>query len=355
MTRRKRPETRQLVWIGTHLALLACLVCGCGGEQAKKNPPAAAVKPEPEAELPEIIHRDPAEVVVAVDGTTLTQGKLDHEVTRMLTAQGGQMSPDREQQMRKMARERVIEGFIAETVLLNEAQRRNIQVEEPEVQKAISEIQGQAPAGTTLETILQMTGMSEKEFRERLTSDLKIEKLLDVCTAELPQATDEEIQAFYAESRSEFEQTETVHARHVLIKCDSQQDPIAREGKKLEAENIRKKLLDGEDFASLAAGHSDCPSKERGGDLGTFERGQMVKPFEEAAFSQKVNEIGPVIETDFGFHIIEVLAHNAAGTTPLTEVRDKIAAHLKKKTERAAIGKYLKELQDKAKITYATE
>ena len=97
----------------------------------------------------------------------------------------------------------------------------------------------------------------------------------------------------------------TVRARHILLATQSM-DAAAKAKRKKAAEQIRKQLIDGADFAEMAAKHSDCPSKQRGGDLGTFSRGSMVKPFEDAAFSQKENVIGPVVETKFGYHIVQV-------------------------------------------------
>ena len=68
--------------------------------------------------------------------------------------------------------------------------------------------------------------------------------------------------------------------------------------------NLKVKISDGTDFAELAGEISDCPSGSKGGNLGTFGRGQMVKIFEDTAFALKINETSDIIETEFGFHII---------------------------------------------------
>ena len=73
--------------------------------------------------------------------------------------------------------------------------------------------------------------------------------------------------------------------------------------------------MKGDDFAEIARKNSDCPSKEVGGDLNFIRKGQTVKPFEDAAFSQKKNAIGPVITTEYGYHIIQVLDRKPAKTT----------------------------------------
>ena len=101
----------------------------------------------------------------------------------------------------------------------------------------------------------------------------------------------------------------------------------------------------------MATKNSDCPSKQNGGDLGTFSRGQMVKPFEDAAFSQKTKEIGPVVETDFGFHIIQVLEHQSAQVAKLDAAAKKqISDFLERQKQQAAFEGLVKRLKAGANI-----
>jgi parvulin-like peptidyl-prolyl isomerase len=79
----------------------------------------------------------------------------------------------------------------------------------------------------------------------------------------------------------------------------------------------------------------------------------MSKTFEEAAFSQKVNQIGPVIETKHGYHVVQVLEHNQEATQTLDEARERITAHLNKKARQKALSDYLEALKSKAEIKYA--
>jgi peptidyl-prolyl cis-trans isomerase C len=86
---------------------------------------------------------------------------------------------------------------------------------------------------------------------------------------------------------------DTVRARHILT------------NDKVRAETLHQKILDGFDFAKLAEDHSTCPSKAQGGDLGQFGRGQMVKPFEDAAFGLEIGGLSQPVQTQFGYHIIQ--------------------------------------------------
>src|SRR5690606_7266707 len=90
-----------------------------------------------------------------------------------------------------------------------------------------------------------------------------------------------------------------------------------------------KQLDDGADFEALAKEHSvDITSAKKGGDLGYFTRGQMVPPFEEAAFSLPIGQVSDVVETQFGFHLVKVDDHKEARTVPLEEVREQIVSAL---------------------------
>ncbi len=99
------------------------------------------------------------------------------------------------------------------------------------------------------------------------------------------------------------------HTRHILLKVSSDADRKTKLLKKRELEGYRKLIVDGKaDFSEIAMEYSDCPSGKRaGGDLGFFKRGVMVPEFEKAAFGQQVGVVGPVIETPFGYHIVEVM------------------------------------------------
>jgi len=109
--------------------------------------------------------------------------------------------------------------------------------------------------------------------------------------------------------------------------------------------------VNGADFAALAAKSSDCPSKQNGGDLGFFSRGQMVKSFEDAAFSQQKDAIGPVVETQFGFHIIQVVERRSAQTMKLEgETKQQVTTFLETQKQKAAFESLIKRLKAGANI-----
>lgn len=101
--------------------------------------------------------------------------------------------------------------------------------------------------------------------------------------------------------------SESVRASHILLMYQGSSRSTATRTKDqalAQINDLKAQLDGGADFASLAQQHSDCPSKAKGGDLGPFGRGQMVKPFEDAAFTMPVGQTSGIIETPFGYHLI---------------------------------------------------
>lgn len=154
--------------------------------------------------------------------------------------------------------------------------------------------------------------------------------------------TDAEIAERYENNPDNYRQPETVSARHILIKVDPKATPEVVAQKKQEIEKILKKARAGEDFAKLARKYSEDPSKSKGGELGTFERGDMVKPFSDKAFSMKVGQISEPVRTRYGWHIIKVEGHQKAGIKPLEAVKADIR---KKLVEQKAKSKAYDEAQ----------
>jgi peptidyl-prolyl cis-trans isomerase D len=140
--------------------------------------------------------------------------------------------------------------------------------------------------------------------------------------------TEAEVNAWYEGRRSQFEQPEERRASHILIASEKLGVDKARAKAEQVLAEIRKNPGS---FAEQARQHSDDPgSAGKGGDLGFFGRGMMVKPFEDSAFSLGEGEISGIVESDFGFHIIKLTGIHAAKLKPLAEVRDQIEAELKK-------------------------
>jgi peptidyl-prolyl cis-trans isomerase D len=142
-----------------------------------------------------------------------------------------------------------------------------------------------------------------------------------------------DMQDYYESNLEKFKNPKTVQARHILIKVDQNAKPEEVESARQRAEDVLKLARDGQDFAALARQYSEGPTKTKGGDLGTFRREAMVKPFADKAFSMKAGDISDPVRTRFGWHIIKVENANPAKTLSLDEARADIEKTLK--TERS--------------------
>ncbi|MFQ5329768.1 MAG: SurA N-terminal domain-containing protein [Thermodesulfobacteriota bacterium] len=142
--------------------------------------------------------------------------------------------------------------------------------------------------------------------------------------AKVPEA---DIKSYYEENISTFEIPKEVQASHILIRPSKKTDDSGNDDGEAQkrAEDILSQLRKGKGFAALAKQYSEDPgSAKKGGELGYFKRGDMVKPFENAAFSLKAGETSDIVKSDFGYHIIKVTDVKEARTLPIEDVRDDI-------------------------------
>ena len=141
------------------------------------------------------------------------------------------------------------------------------------------------------------------------------------------QVGEAEIVRSFEENRAKYSTPEQRQARHILFKVDPE-NAKEKDIRKREAEKVLELVRAGGDFAKLADEYSQDPAKGNGGDLGTFSRGRMVKPFEEAVFSMKKGEVSGLVETPFGFHIIKLEGIIPESNRTLAEVKDSISKEL---------------------------
>ncbi|PKM50914.1 MAG: peptidylprolyl isomerase [Firmicutes bacterium HGW-Firmicutes-7] len=146
-----------------------------------------------------------------------------------------------------------------------------------------------------------------EEATHGLLQRYAIQKLLQNITA-----TDEEVQLYYEKNKNKFISSDQLKARHILVEKES------------EAKKIKGEIEGGLDFSEAAQKYSTCPSKEKGGDLGLFEKGRMVPEFEEVAFALEVGELSDLVKTSFGYHLIMVDEKIAAGEKTFEEVASQL-------------------------------
>jgi peptidyl-prolyl cis-trans isomerase C len=162
---------------------------------------------------------------------------------------------------------------------------------------------------------------------------------------------EKDLKSYYDTHTNEFKTPEMIKARHILVKIDPAASEEDKKKAREKAEDILKKIKGGEDFAGLAADLSDDPgSKAKGGDLGFFPRGRMVKPFEDAAFSLKTGELSGIVETQFGFHIIKVEERKEPATEPFEAVKESIRQKLLQDSVKTKVTEFIDNAMKDAKV-----
>jgi peptidyl-prolyl cis-trans isomerase C len=299
---------------------------------------------------------NPDQIVVEVNRTKLTKSQLDKILENQINVMIKRGFPQaRINQIRGQLEKRLVDDFVNRTLMRQESENQKIEVSEPEINRIIEGMKKSLPEGMSFENALKTKGMALNKLHDDIKNRLIAEKLMQKNVKLEAEPSKKAIQQYYSAHKKDYETPEMVHARHILIKVNQKDDEKMIAAKKARAETLRQKLLDGADFAKIARENSDCPSKEMGGELGAFPRGKMMKTFENAAFSQKINEIGPVVETTFGYHIIKVTEHNDARLKSFDDVKKEIKNKLIMDQKIKAWSKYLGELKEKSAIIYGKD
>ena len=341
--------------IGT-LAVAALAVAGCGKKDdgaTKADAPKAAAAAKAETKAAPV---DPNAVMVSVNGKTITRGKIDADVEAVLKLQKDKIPPEQIEEAKKFYGERLAQQFLMQTLLLDEANKKGVQVSDEDRKKLEAEFvkanANRPGAPKSFAEMAEKSPFGKERGLKDIEDNLKIQKLLE----------------------QEVTSKITVDEKKV--------DEMVNEAQKkaLDAEadiKLLKKQLDGltgaaltNKFAELARAKSDCPSKEKGGNLGEFTHGQMVKEFDEVAFKSEPFTVSDPVKTQFGWHLIMVTkkipAVEAKGDTPASPEKvqashillgaravpskEQVLQGMKRQQEQQAMGKYFEGLRAAAKI-----
>ncbi len=346
----KKYRNMRIVPLCLMILMLSCYACAsAAGDKAKDAPPEAAEKKTEaaSAEKQKAGEKDPAALV---NGTGISRAELDKEYNRLtqrFQQQGKMIGEDQKEEFRK----NVLDNLINRELLFQEGEKKGITADEKAVDARFAELKQQMPDEASFEKMLTQMGVSEADIRNEIERGMVIQDFIDQNLTAGIKISDAEIKEFYDANPDYFKKPEQVKASHILIKADSvKDDETAKKEARSKIREVQEKLKKGEDFAELAKSHSQCPSASKGGDLGYFGKGRMVKPFEEAAFTLKPGETSDIVVTQFGYHLIRVTEKKEASVVPLEEAKNKIAEHLKKQKSIETVNQYIEKLKSAAKI-----
>jgi foldase protein PrsA len=228
----------------------------------------------------------------------------------------------------------VLQQLVQETLIDQYAKNNNITVTDAELDARENQIKANFPSGSWDE-MLKARGLTEADVRSALREQL----ILDKALAKDVTITPAQIKDYFNKNHASFDKPEEVKARHILV-------PSLALANQVEAD-----LKSGQSFESLAKKYSTDPgSKDKGGDLGTFRRGQMVPAFDKYAFSAPIGQISPPIKSPFGFHIIQVESRTPGQKATLASASAQITDTLRQQQEAPLIQPFLQGLQQKADI-----
>jgi len=288
--------------------------------------------------------------VATVDGEVILMSEYEKRAQPIIEEYEKLLKgPDRDIRIKEL-KEKILDQMIDEKILIHEANRKKIKVNKKEIQDGIEEIKKRFTTEEEYNQELTKQGLAEEKFKEQVKEQLMVIKLIDEeIKAKVVPPTDSEIEDFYKQHESEMVEPEQVRVRHILIKVD--ENTNKEEALKRIKEILKEAKKGKTSFAELAKKYSEDTSAPKGGDVGFFIRGQMVRKFEDAAFALNVGEISDVVETEYGYHIIQCVEKRAAEKKSLEEIRDYLRNFISQKKMEERYEKWLRTLRDKASIT----
>ncbi len=306
-------------------------------ELPAEGTPTADVAPVP-LELPEIVAK--------VNGQPVNRGEFERAVRDVETRAGRPVPPD----LRDVLYRQVLDRLVSYRLLAQESATREVTVPDAELDQRLTEVRQQYPSEQSFQQALTQRDVTLEELREETRLDMGIAKVVDTEILDLTSVGEQEISDFYTKNPAEFRQAEAVRASHILIRLEPDADEATRAQRRLVTEALLRRLKAGEAFAALARSHSHDRSGENGGDLGFISKGDLVPVIEETAFALGPGELSDIVESPFGFHIIQGGERRPARTVPLAEVSDRIRGYLEEQARLRETEAFIERLKARSQI-----
>jgi peptidyl-prolyl cis-trans isomerase C len=246
----------------------------------------------------------------------------------------------------------VLNGMIARSLFLQEAKAQGIKADAQEVDQQIAAFKSRFPSPEAFQQALASQGITEQSLREQAQTQLTVQKYLKSQVFDKVSVTDQAAKTFYDQNQAKMKQPERLRIRHILIRVAENATEADKQKAREKADALLARIKAGEDFAKLARENSEDPgSKANGGELPPMGRGETVPPFEQAAFAlQKPNDVSPVVQSQFGFHIIQLIERLPESQVPFEQAKGRILQMLRQQQAEKQLQAQIQALKAKGKV-----
>lgn len=243
-----------------------------------------------------------------VNGEEISEWRLERYFAEFLEDQGRAVASIRNPKAYKQLRQAALDALIDRELLWQEAVKRGVVISDAMVQSHVDQTRQAIGDADKFARRLEDAGFDEAGYIEYTRREIAARQVFaDLTKAAGPD--EKQIRDFYEAHRAQMSRPEEVQARHLLIKVAQDADPSTVAAARLRLEQLRVKITQGEDFASVARAGSEDVSASEGGDLGYFPRGRMLPEFEAAAFALAPGAVSEPVRTAVGWHLIHVQNH----------------------------------------------
>jgi len=289
-------------------------------------------------------------VVAIVNGEAIHIDDIEKSARQLFSQLGTEPGIYREQYQDTLRNE-AFNWIVSMKLLSQEAAKLKIEPEQKEIDGALKSIKNRFPSEQHFQDALRQNNITMDDFLTNLKNELIVHKLLEQkFVIEVGEISNSEAMDFYNKNQEQFLKSEKARVHHILLRVNDWSDSKDVSRTKAEGQLILSKLKNGESFENLARQYSDDPSAANGGDFGVFSKGDMLKEFEDAAFKLKVGEFSDLVQTQLGFHIIQLDEKVGSEKIPFENVEVQIKQRIQQEKSNRFFEKYVIELRDKADI-----
>ena len=276
--------------------------------------------------------------IAEVNGVGITFNQWQNAFSNAISQYDDRTLSSMDQSLINSFKKNVLEQIINYELLFQQAKKEKVKISKGDINLEIDKIKDSFSSPEEFNEVLKANKLTLTQLKDDIKRQLMIQYILEEAKNKI-NIIDDELLEYYNKNKESFFESEKVHARHILVETEE------------EAKNIIRQLNEGIiDFAELAKEKSMCPSAENGGDLGFFARGQMVKEFEDVAFSLKPGEISDIVKTEFGYHIIKSEEKKEEHSPSFEEVKDQINSILRYQRENEETLALISKLKEEANI-----